>query len=70
MKLIKKLKSIDAAITDWKIRNFYEPFAEIILIFLHNARTQREFNIGYIMGDMLDAHLISKGIYLFGKVYE
>jgi hypothetical protein len=67
---MKKLKKIKIAITNFKIRFLYEPFAEIILIFLNNTRTAKEFNIGYAIGDKFDAYLISYNIYLFGKIYE
>ena len=63
--------------TNWRklqARYLYEPLAEIILIFITNAKTDREFNIGYMLGDMLgdmlDTYCISKNIYLFGVVYE
>jgi hypothetical protein len=59
--------------TNWRklqARYLYEPLAGIILIFITNAKTDREFNIGYMLGDMLDTYCISKNIYLFGVVYE
>lgn len=62
------MKKIVLAIKKFKTTYFYEPLAEIILIFINNAKTRKELNIGVTMGHMLDAHCISEGIYLFGKL--
>ena len=55
--MIKKLKQLR---TNWRklqARYLYEPLAEIIY---RKRKTDREFKIGYLMGDMLDAYCISK----------
>jgi len=68
--MITKLKYIKRNWLIWKTKHLFEPLAEIIMIFIQNARTDREFHLGCYMGNFLDWYCVSKGIYLFGITYE
>ncbi|MCK9575816.1 MAG: hypothetical protein WC979_00685 [Candidatus Pacearchaeota archaeon] len=64
MKIIERYKNLRLKITNFKVRYFYQPFADIILIYLANAKSQREFEIGYNMGLVLDTYCSYLGIEL------
>lgn len=62
---MKKIVSkINAKYNQLLTKFILQPFADIIIFYLANAKTDYEFSVGYNMGLVLDVYASYKGIEL------